>query len=970
VPSWDHLKELFDEAVNLSADQRAAYLDKVCGDDAALRAELQRLLDADEQANSFMNMPAVKWTSSTESVSPAVFSAGEKVAGRFRIMRFLGQGGMGQVYQAEDEVLGGFVALKTIRPEIASDPKPLERFKQEVRLAKEVTHDNVCRIFDMDHHNAPPFITMEFLEGVTLGVRLHEGRMTTAEAYPLIKQIAEGLNAAHRKGIIHRDLKPGNIMLTPTGGDWQAKVMDFGLARNLEGDSTMASRKPMGTPGYMAPELFAGARATIASDIYAFGVVMFEMATGTRAAFDHSQPAPSPHTFVPSLDPNWEAAMLRCLERDPAKRPLHALDVVNQIGGKNGLVGWFHRHPLAVWAAVFSLLVVAIGLWAARNSDAEGETTYSQITTDSGLSSYPAISPDGRFMAYASDRSAEGNLDIWLRQIGGGDPIPLTRNPADDYDPTFSADGTKIAFRSERDGGGIYLVSTLGVEEQLLVRGGYGPRFSPDGNWIAYWVGLPGSGFIPGSSQVYVKPTNGGPAKALPTGLAATFWPVWAPDSKRLLVIGKPNTPEESAVSVDWWVVSLAGGRPIKASALSAFRAQHLAVPLGQNNIAPIAWFGENHVIFSAMSGDPTNLWEVTLSKAGKVISPARRRTVNTSMDLYASVIAEPNNPLRRMVFASLFGNVSIWSLPIDGDTGLPSGEMQKLTPDLSYAAAPSVSIDGRRLVFITVQSKIWSVRERDLATGRETTLASGDQDWFRPRISPDGGSVAYVDDNNHMYVVDTRTGSTEKICEQCGPPTEISDGGQRIVFQPLHPPEDVMVIDRAAARIGSMVSSQADHILYGGRLSPDGRWVAFTADLDKTINKKLFITALRDGHGLPEADWIPVTDGLREEREVAWSANGDRLYFLSMRDGSFCIWAQPLEPRTKEPAGKAFPVQHFHHARQSLARVERGELIGLSAARDKLVFAMSELTGNIWMEERKADAMGWLSKRIRAIPQ
>ena len=186
MPSWDHLKELFDEAVNLSADQRAAYLDKVCGDDAALRAELQRLLDADEQANSFMNMPAVKWTSSTDSVSPAVFSAGEKVAGRFRIMRFLGQGGMGQVYQAEDEVLGGFVALKTIRPEIASDPKTLERFKQEVRLAKEVTHDNVCRIFDMDHHNAPPFITMEFLEGVTLGVRLHEGRMTTAEAYGLV----------------------------------------------------------------------------------------------------------------------------------------------------------------------------------------------------------------------------------------------------------------------------------------------------------------------------------------------------------------------------------------------------------------------------------------------------------------------------------------------------------------------------------------------------------------------------------------------------------------------------------------------------------------------------------------------------------------------------------------------------------------------------------------------------------------
>jgi serine/threonine protein kinase len=122
-----------------------------------------------------MKVPAVKWTSSTDSVSPAVFSAGEKVAGRFRIVRFLGQGGMGQVYQAEDEVLGGFVALKAIRPEIASDEQTLERFKQEVRLAKEVTHDNVCRIFDLDHHNAPPFITMELLAGETLTVRLRKG---------------------------------------------------------------------------------------------------------------------------------------------------------------------------------------------------------------------------------------------------------------------------------------------------------------------------------------------------------------------------------------------------------------------------------------------------------------------------------------------------------------------------------------------------------------------------------------------------------------------------------------------------------------------------------------------------------------------------------------------------------------------------------------------------------------------------
>jgi len=208
-------------------------------------------------------------------------------------------------------------------------------------------------------------------------------------------------------------------------------------------------------------------------------------------------------------------------------------------------------------------------------------------------------------------------------------------------------------------------VPALGGEAQLLVRGGFGPRFSPDGNWIAYWIGMPGSGFIPGSSQVYVKPTNGGPAQALATGLVATFWPIWTPDSQHLLVIGKPNTPEESAVSVDWWVVPLAGGPPKKTFALSAFSAQHLNPPSGQDNIAPIEWFGGNHVLFSAMSADATNLWEATLSKTGKVIPPALRRTVTTSLDLYASVLAGPNGLPRRMVFASLQGSMNVWSMPI-----------------------------------------------------------------------------------------------------------------------------------------------------------------------------------------------------------------------------------------------------------------------------------------------------------------
>lgn len=957
MPSWEHLKELFEGLADLTPDQRAAHLDKLCGAEPSLRAELEKLLEADEKARSFMQVPAIHWSSSTVTTSPAVFSAGEQVAGRFRIVRFLGQGGMGQVYQAEDEVLGGFVALKAIRPEIASDEQTLERFKQEVRLAKEVTDENVCRVFDLDHHNVPPFITMELVEGETLSRRLHKGRMTTAEALPLIEQMAQGLNAAHRKGIIHRDLKPGNIMLTGTGhGAVRVKVMDFGLARSLEGNTSLAGRK-VGTPDYMAPELLAGGRATVASDIYALGLVMFEMVTGTKPAFDRSrEPARSPCALIPGLDPSWETAILGCLERDPARRISSTIEVADVIRGKTSLWRWVRGHRRVMWAAGLALLSLFLIRYVIMlGSRPFGEPTLSQVTTDPGLSSYPAVSPDGKWLAYASDRSGDGDLDIWLRQIDGGEPMRLTRNPADDYDPSFSMDGTKIAFRSERDGGGIYLVSTLGGDPQLLAPGGYGPRFSPDGQWIAYWVGSPGSGFVPGS-HVYVKPTRGGPARQVQTNLMAEFWPVWSPDSKRLLVIGRPDAKQDPSVNVDWWVVPLNGGVAVKAFALSSFRRQKLVPQVGQDWISPIVWLpGENRVLFSAKLGDTSNLWDVSISGTGKVIGIAARRTFTTSVDLHASVILEPNGSLRRMLFSSLAGAVGIWSLPIDANTARVTGEMVNLTRGIFYAAAPSISADGTSLVFISTRSKIWSLRTRDLETGKEDMLASADANWFRAQISPDGGSIAYVDPGDHMYVVNTHTGTTEKICDRCGPPTDVGPGGQKILFEPIDPPEDVMTIDAPTGRIGSFVhAGKPDHILYGGRYSPDGRWVAFHATVDKSPNFKVFISPVRDGHGLAEADWISVTDGSQIDRNVAWSPDGNLLYFLSQRDGFRCVWAQPLDPATKQPAGTASAVRHFHNPRQSLARVDRPSLIGMSVARGRLIFAMSELTGNIWMEERK----------------
>ncbi len=264
---------------------------------------------------------------------------------------------MGAVYEAEDLELGGHVALKTVRPETATNPRTIERFKQEIYLARKVTHANVCRIFDLFHHRLGStdgeimFVTMELLRGETLAERLRRvGRMSTRDFVPLVTQMAQGLHAAHQVGIVHRDFKPSNVVLVPVkeqSDDVRAVVSDFGLAHTSSSDGSQmlaltGTGDVVGTPAYIAPEILDHRGATAATDIYALGVVMYEMVTG-RLPFEGDtpliavlerlrRPAESPRALVPELDPRWEAIILRCLEREPADRFASAADVVSAFG--------------------------------------------------------------------------------------------------------------------------------------------------------------------------------------------------------------------------------------------------------------------------------------------------------------------------------------------------------------------------------------------------------------------------------------------------------------------------------------------------------------------------------------------------------------------------------------------------------------------------------------------------------------
>ncbi len=357
---WEKVKELFEAALERPGTERASFLANDCPD-REIRNEVERLLANHTEGSNVLSSPVT----SPVTLKQQFLSPGNFLAQRFQILRFLASGGMGEVYEAEDIELGERVALKLIRPDLLDDGRSLERFKREVHLARSVTHPNICRIFDLFRHQVSKgaestaisgfvFVSMELLAGETLAEHLKRvPRMDTADALPIAVQAASGLAAAHEAGILHRDLKPGNIILVPGTKRVRAVITDFGLALRSSSDSNRSGAltdtgKSLGTPAYMSPEQVEGRELTAASDVYSLGLVLYQMVTGTRAFGDASplslavrrlreDPTP-PCALVADLDPRWEAVILRCLDRDPARRFQSADEVSRALKGELDLV--------------------------------------------------------------------------------------------------------------------------------------------------------------------------------------------------------------------------------------------------------------------------------------------------------------------------------------------------------------------------------------------------------------------------------------------------------------------------------------------------------------------------------------------------------------------------------------------------------------------------------------------------------
>ncbi len=905
----------------------------------------------------------------------------------------LGEGGTGTVYHAMDSRLLRPVALKVLAPGQLDDQQSRLRFMQEARSASSLNHPNIVTIYDISEANGSDFIAMEYLSGKTLASHTGTNPMQIARVVHYAEQIADALAAAHQAGIVHRDIKPANVMITQRD---DVKLLDFGLAKldgplpeHVDADKTKVASPTtmtgvmMGTLAYMSPEQAQGEATGPPTDVFSFGVLLYEMLSGTKpfqgssnlarlAAMLKTEATPLGQK-VSGVPPWLEQLVAACLQKDAAHRPTMS-EVLAQLRDisiqtrtstvKVSVLPESAAKPNAIprlWLAGGALVLTAIAsvAWFAPRSvppqtHTAREHILMRLTFDSGYTGVPSLSADGKLVAYASDRGEGGNLDIWVQQIQqGAQPVRITSDEADETEPCFSPDGSKIVFRSERENGGIYVVPSLGGQARLIAKGGRRPRYSPDGKWIAYWQGQVGFVYNPGSAQIKIVPSEGGTPKTIQQQFGAASYPVWLPDSSGLLFLGQKGN---DAKSRDWWITPLNDGPVLRTGAFAAFEAKKMRPAPGYYFIAPETYFGDR-VVFAAKVADGVNLWDIGLPKSGgKITGEPSRLTAGTNYEL------QPSTTGTALAFSSATVTTGIWRAAFNDKRGVPEGDLQKLAGGPYFVAYPSMSADGSKMIFVSERSGLRTLWLREMGSGKETQLTTGTTGETQPKISNDGTTIAYTEGNRRLYVMtlgpDGKFGASEFLCEKCGVPTSLSKDGNLILLESYDKPPAPILMDWRSRKSHELFDfGEHKSLAYASSFSNDGKWAAFHINDGRPESRQVFILPLRPGFPkLDFKDCIPITDGNSLDREAVWSPDDNSLFFLSERDGFRCIWAQRLDPATKHPRGEAYGVEHFHRVNRSLSSIPGTvAAIGLTVRPGQLVFSLGEITGNVWMQRDEA---------------
>ncbi len=733
--------------------------------------------------------------------------------GAYDVIGLLGAGGMGQVYRARDTKLNRYVAIKVLPDDLARDPERLARFTREAQTLAALNHPNIAHIHGLEENNGIVALVMELVEGHDLSVLIAGGPIPLAEALPIARQIAEALEAAHEQGFVHRDLKPANVKVREDG---TVKLLDFGLAKGLLQDDsreisgtlanspTIASPAVtgagvvLGTAAYMAPEQARGKKIDRRVDIWAFGVVFYEMLTAIRL-FEGESVAetlglifsrePDLDALPPTTPPGIRRIIGRCLVKDPRQRLRDAGDarllIDDAIEGKSDSVSasaaaapsapqssrspW----PIVGACAIVAILAGAVG-WIARRPPDAGPAVveFSQVTDQLGLETTPSISPDGKSVVYAKLNGPDNAL--YLQRIGGRVPQRISPPaPAEDAQPAFSPDGERIAFRSGRDGGGIFVMSVTGESVTRLLDSGYLPSWSPDGNEIVVCTTYFDTPTDISSLTTALKVVNvkTGQVRTLPVSERA-LQPAWSPSGARIAY---------------WTVGAKAGQRDIHTVAADGSDAATGGVAV-TNDVAldwSPAWSPDGrYLYFSSTRGGTMNLWRVRIDEqSGRPLSEPQSMFTPSAWSGDVSFARDGS----RFVFASLDYRSTVQRAPFDATRGVLTGAPAPVLRSNQPIRDQRLSPDGKWLAFTTS-----GVRE-DLfvASVDGTDYRRLTDDPFRdrgPSWSPDGSHLAFYSDRSGTYelwMINADGSGLRPITQNTGNPgfPVWSPTGDRMVF-------------------------------------------------------------------------------------------------------------------------------------------------------------------------------------------
>ncbi len=886
---------------------------------------------------------------------------------------------MGEVYRAEDTSLGRIVALKTLPLDLVGTPDRRVRFGNEGRVMASLSHPNLVQVFDVGEFDGTPYLVQEFVEGETLESILLGGAVPAPRAARWIAQAAEGLAAVHDAGFLHRDIKPSNLMVDRQG---RIRVLDFGLAKVQSVPTEEKKSQPslttdglvVGTAQYMSPEQASGKKADARSDVFSLGAVFYELLSG-RAPFEGETavdvmyailhlPAPPIPGFETGILRGFAAIVERALTKNPDERFPSMRDLAAEIAAVLEAGGWedeaapkrpstgrlstipppappLAKRPgvrLAVGIGVALLALVAAGLSLRRGKEGEAPAAAPyrpvQLTTSTGLDVFPAFSPDGRTLVYASDRS--GRFELYRRSLApGGREIAITTDGRQNLSPAWSPDGETIAYHAKAVGG-VWLIPALGGVPRQLTTFGSRPSFAPDGSAVVLESGsivdfaANSLGALP-PSVLWIAPLDGAPPKPLtrvgrPSGGHGAA--SWSPDGKRIAFAAYDRTASEiwviGADGEDLVQVSEGNGQcydPVwsadGASITYPCRSAEFAAALYRRSIDPAT---------GRMAGAPEEV--ATLGSAGtafvKQLAVSRDGT--------------------KLAWAGLSMASNVWKIPVDG-RGERAGPEQAVTRETGRNSRPALSRDGKRIALSRwrtgANQDVWIV-DADGANAVQRTTDPGDDDY--PFWLPGDARLAFMSQrrgHRALFTLDLTTGREELLAD-FGPGHDamrLSPDGTKVAF---HSNRGGTTLNVWVAELPAGTPRQ---VTFDRELaafpcwSPDGRTLAFEAKREGDVH----VFTVPASGGTP----VQLTSGSGQSWPYSFSPDGSRIAFAALREG---VWNVGWVTRD----GRTLRIVTANERLNSYIRYPEWSPTG-----EAIYYELAETTGNIWLVDTAARDAG-----------